>query len=173
MSRAEPQLRLVDLGTGSPDAVALAALIDELEQRRWVEMTAAWHLESRVLGAFDEDGTAVGLLRYVIQPIGPENDCQQSIIDGEALTEAKILAFGTRPDRRRQGIGLALQRRAIADAAAAGCWQVRSHSAGGYRANHRLKFRLGFAFHPEVRGGDDRGGYFILPLRNQFRRVSE
>lgn len=145
--------------------MALNALIDELEQRRWVELTTEWQLESRVLGAFDEDGTAVGLLRYVIQPIGPDQGCQQSIIDGEALTEAKILAFGTRPDRRRQGIGSALQRRAIADAAAAGCWQVRSHSAGGYRANHRLKFRLGFAFHPEVRGGDDRGGYFILPLR--------
>jgi GNAT superfamily N-acetyltransferase len=81
------------------------------------------------------------------------------------LTEARVLAFGVRPDHRRRGIGAALQRHAIADARRAGCWQVRSHSAGGYRSDHRLKFRLGFAFHPEVRGGDDRGGHFILPLR--------
>ena len=77
----------------------------------------------------------------------------------------RVLAFGTRPDRRRQGIGTALLRYAIDEARAAGCWQVRSHSPGGYRSDHRLKFRLGFAFHPEVRGGDDRAGHFILPLR--------
>lgn len=158
------ELRAVDLGSGTADAQAVDTLIDELEQRSWVEMAAEWHLESRVLAAFAEQGPAVGLLRYVIQPIGPDQGCQLSIIDGDTLTEAKILAFGTHPDHRRRGIGLALQRRAIAEARAAGCWQVRSHSAGGYRANHRMKFRLGFAFQPEVRGGDDRGGYFVLPL---------
>ncbi len=159
------EIRAVDPAGGSDEAAALNSLIDELEQRDWVERTLDWHLESRLFGAFADDGSAVGLLRYVIQPIGPDQGCQHSIIDGVTLTEAKILAFGTHPDHRRQGIGAALQRHAIADARRAGCWQVRSHSAGGYRANHRLKFRLGFAFQPEVRGGDDRGGYFILPLR--------
>lgn len=158
------EIRVVELGVDTSDAVMINGLIDELEQRNWVELSLAWHLESRLLGAFAEDGSAVGLLRYVIQPIGPDQNCQRSIIDGVTLTEAKILAFGTRADRRRQGIGTALQRHAITDARAAGCWQVRSHSDGGYRANHRLKFRLGFAFHPEVRGTDDRAGYFILPL---------
>jgi len=159
------EIRAVDPAADPVGAAAVDALVDELEQRPGVELARDWHLASRLLGAFDPDGSAAGLLRYVVQPIGPDQSCQLSIIEGSVLTEARVLAFGTRPDRRRQGIGTALLRYAIDEARAAGCWQVRSHSPGGYRSDHRLKFRLGFAFHPEVRGGDDRAGHFILPLR--------
>ena len=45
-----------------------------------------------------------------------------------------------------------------------GCYQIRSHSSGDNQANHYLKLSLGYGVHPIIRGEDQRGVYFVLPL---------
>jgi GNAT superfamily N-acetyltransferase len=135
-----------------------------LDQRNWLAFKAEWHLSSHLLVAV-EDETVVGFLRFVLQPIGPDMDCPAVVVDGVELIESKIMAFGVVPERRRQGIGRALQQAAIERARELDCYQVRSHSSGDNQANHRLKLAMGFAMHPIVRGDDNHGCYFLMPLR--------
>ncbi|MEU6201417.1 GNAT family N-acetyltransferase [Streptomyces sp. NPDC047061] len=140
------------------------ALIDELGQSDWVRFTAGFHLSSHLLAAYSPDTLLMGFCRYVVQPIGPDTGCPPITVQGQAVHEAKILAFGVPERWRRRGVGTALQRAVIAAAGRQGCHQVRSHSSGENVENHQLKLRLGFAVHPTVRDDDDRGCYFILPL---------
>jgi GNAT superfamily N-acetyltransferase len=112
----------------------------------------------------------IGFLRFVVQEIGPDDDLPSVMLEGIALLEAKILAFGVREAYRRQGIGRALQEKAIYRAEELGCHQVRSHSSGSYAENHRMKLAMGFGVHPIRRGEDERGAYFILPLRKFMLR---
>jgi GNAT superfamily N-acetyltransferase len=93
-------------------------------------------------------------------------DCPEVWLNGERLIEAKVIAFGVDETHRRKGIGRALQEMLIRRACALHCYQVRSHSGGEHLENHALKLAMGFGVHPIVRGDDDRGAYFILPLRN-------
>ena len=129
----------------------------------------SWHV---LAGYVPNRAEPVGFLRYVVQPIGPDAECETVVLAGKDLTEAKILDFGVLPAWRRKGVGTALQLAAIASARRVGCWQIRSHSSGSNRANHQLKLRLGFAAHPIVReepDGTDRAGcYFVLPLQHPF-----
>lgn len=141
----------------------LAEAVAELGQEAWIAATAPFHRSAHVLVAV-RGGVVAGFLRFVVQEIGPELDRPPLAFAGQPLIEAKILAFGVLPAFRRQGIGLALQRAAIARGRALGCHQVRSHSGGTNGANHRLKLSLGFGVHPIVRGDDTGGVYFILPL---------
>ena len=46
-----------------------------------------------------------------------------------------------------------------------GCYQLRSYSSGDKEANHRLKIAMGFAMHRTVRGNDQQGAYFVMPLQ--------
>ncbi len=80
------------------------------------------------------------------------------------LTEAKIHAFAVRPERRRQGIGTALQKQAIARARQIGCHQLVSHSGFESHANHRVKLALGFSALP-VTHGNSRSIFFLMPLQ--------
>jgi GNAT superfamily N-acetyltransferase len=61
------------------------------------------------------------------------------------------LAFGVRPDRRRQGIGRSLQLKLLERAAELGCYQARSVTSVEREANLRLKLALGFAVTPTIR----------------------
>ena len=140
------------------------ALGETLGQSNWLSFSAEWHLSSHLLVAMVDERT-LGFLRFVIQTIGPDMECPAVLVNGAALTEAKILAFGVAPEWRKQGVGRALQEAAILHARALGCYQVRSHSSGDADANHRLKLAMGFAIHPIVRGEDNQGCYFLLPLR--------
>lgn len=143
----------------------LAAVIDGAGQTDWVAFQADFHRSSHMLVAL-LNGEIVGFLRYVCQPIGPDNDCPPVILHGQELIEAKVLAFAVVESHRRLGIGRALQQHALRHAKAQGCYQLRSYSSGGNRANHQLKVSLGFGVHPVVRGDDRRGVYFIMPLQN-------
>jgi GNAT superfamily N-acetyltransferase len=147
-----------------PRRAELTALIEALGQTGWVAFDAEWHQSSHMFVALRE-GQVVGFLRLVLQEIGREDELPPVSWQGNALVEAKILAFGVAETHRRQGIGLALQQTAIRFARAKGCYQVRSHSSGTNRANHQLKLSLGFGVHPILRGEDSQGAYFILPLR--------
>jgi GNAT superfamily N-acetyltransferase len=143
---------------------AAQTLIDALGQTDWMSFQAGWHLASVCLVAkLDEE--PVGFLRFVVQPIGPDADCPALEFRGEILKEAKILAFGVRQDQRRKGIGKRLQVAAIESAQDAGCYQIRSYSAGNHPENHQLKQALGFGAHPVVRANGENGIYYVLPLR--------
>ena len=83
--------------------------------------------------------------------------------DGQALTEAKIIAFGVQPAHRRQGIGRALQEHVLRRARELGCYQVRSVSRWTRQANHQLKLSMGFAVEPMER--DEPSLAFVMPLR--------
>ncbi|MER6082844.1 GNAT family N-acetyltransferase [Streptomyces sp. NPDC001833] len=158
----EIQVREVPGGHVEDDPVW--ALIDELGQSDWVRFTAGFQLSSHVLAAYSAGPLPLGFCRYVVQPVGPDTGCPPFTLQGQAVHEAKILAFGVPERWRRRGVGTALQRAVIAAAGTKGCHQVRSHSSGENVENHQLKLRLGFAVHPIVRDDDVRGCYFILPL---------
>jgi GNAT superfamily N-acetyltransferase len=147
---------------------------------RWMEWRAYAEAAGLVHGIIDEhglkpdshflaallDGQLVGVLMFLIQPIGPEMDVP-AICDGEGepLTEAKIRAFHVLPSYRNQGIGTALQQRAVEMARHLGCYQVRSRSELTAQSNYAVKRKLGFAMHPSVRTfGDGRtsvGVYWV------------
>ena len=145
----------------------LLHLVTELSQMEWLAFTAEWHTSSHVLVARQE-AEIVGFLRFVVQAIGPEADCPPVQWNGETLTEAKVIAFGVSPARRRQGVGRKLQASLQQSAQSKGCYQIRSHSSGDHPENHRLKLSLGYGVHPVIRDGDRGGAYFILPLRRQY-----
>ena len=148
-----------------PRLLEAEGVIAALQQERWASFSAAWH-RSRHLLVARRGEALVGFLVYVVQEIGPEEDRPAVLFSGLPLLEAKILAFGVLPAHQRRGVGRALQQAALDAARAQGCYQVRSHSAGANLANHQLKLSLGFGVHPIVRGEDDQGVYFVMPLWN-------
>lgn len=109
----------------------------------------------------------------MVQEIGPDNEQPSVYLSSVALTEAKILAFGVIEKARNQSIGRLLQQAALKWARELACYQVRSHSDGKNRANHHLKLSMGFAVHPTIRGDDDRGAYFIMPLHSFLKSTEE
>ena len=108
----------------------------------------------------------VGFLQFFLQPIGSDRNCPSLSLDGKVLIEAKILAFAVRKDWRRQGIGIALQQRAITRARELGCYQLRSYSSNTseHEANYQLKLAMGFAAQPEFRDEKNTGVNFLIPL---------
>lgn len=148
----------------TPRFDALRQVVASEQQTRLLTFEAEWHRSSHALVALRQ-AEIVGFLRFVVQEIGPDNDQPAVRYGGVALLEAKILAFGVVARARNQGVGGMLQRAALSWARELDCYQVRSHSAGENRANHHLKLGMGFAVHPVVRGEDDGGAYFIMPLR--------
>ncbi len=141
----------------------LVDAVAEQGQSDWVNFTAEWHHSSHMLVA-QQDGEILGFLRFVVQEIGPDNDCPPVQRDGQTLREAKVLAFAVEEAHRRHGVGRALQERLIDEAKALGLFQIRSHSSGDNAANHQLKLAMGYGAHPIIRGDDTSGAYFILPL---------
>ncbi|MCC6168141.1 MAG: GNAT family N-acetyltransferase [Caldilineaceae bacterium] len=157
-------LVIEEWGPTHPRWDELLTVVAELQQTRWLTDRYDWHRSSHFLVAIR--GNAItGFLRFVTQTIGPDAECGPVSLDGVALLEAKILAFGVLPVYRRQGIGRALQEACVRRAAQLNCYQVRSHSSGDNIANHQLKLAMGFGVHPIIRGDDRRGVYFVLPLR--------
>ncbi|HSL30977.1 MAG TPA: GNAT family N-acetyltransferase [Anaerolineales bacterium] len=148
---------------GHPYWQRLLNFATELNQIDSLNFRAEWHASSHILVTFHGE-EIVGFLRFVIQEIGPDADCQPVQWQGETLREAKVLAFGVSAVWRQQGIGRMLQKALEQRARAMGCYQIRSHSRGENPANHQLKLSLGYGIHPIIRGEDRRGVYFILPL---------
>ncbi len=141
----------------------LRQVVNAAGQTDWRTFVAPWHLSSHTLAAL-HGGRIVGFLRFVVQEIGPELDRPAVRLNGEALLEAKVLAFGVIEEAQGAGVGRQLQRAAIDWAEELQCYQMRSHSGGANVANHALKLKMGFGVHPLVRGDDAEGVYFILPL---------
>lgn len=158
------QISIERWGADHPRFAALREVASAEEQERNLTIELDWHLTSHVLVALTADAI-VGFLRFVVQPIGPDNDQPPVRVGEKTLNEAKVLAFGVVGPARRRGIGTKLQHAALEWARELSCYQVRSYSDGTRRANHHLKLKLGYAVHPVVRGEDKRGAYFVMPLR--------
>jgi GNAT superfamily N-acetyltransferase len=154
-----------------PRGAELADFIARQGQTNWVAFHAPWHRSSHLLVALGAGQQITGFLRYVIQAIGADEERPAVELGGEPLLEAKVLAFAVDEAHRRQGIGRALQIALVQQAKAQGLYQVRSHSSGDNRANHQLKLGLGYGVHPIVRGQDERGAYFVLPLHADLPRL--
>ncbi len=134
------------------------------EQAQFVEGGFFQSYPCHLLVAIQDERVA-GFLRFAVVPIGAETGCPALEVEGKTLLEAKIHAFAVQPDCRGQGIGTALQKRAIRLAGELGCYQLASYSLYEKEANYHIKLALGFGVQPEVHG-DEKGAYFILPLRN-------
>ena len=110
------------------------------------------------------DGRLVGLLLFIVQPIGPEMDVPVvTDREGQPLLEAKIRAFHVLEQHRNGGVGMALQKKALEIAPTLGCYQVRSRSELDKGANYSIKLKLGFAMHPAnrtFRDGTKSGGVY-------------
>jgi ribosomal-protein-serine acetyltransferase len=159
-----PMLTIAEWDDRHPGWPSLLTIIEQVGQQDWVNAHFPWHRTSHLLVATKGD-IVVGFLRLVTQEIGGDDDLPPTIFQGEALLEGKVMAFGVVETYRRQGIGRALQEAALRLAQRLGCYQLRSHSSGDNMANHRLKLAMGFAIHRIVRGSDQRGAYFIMPLQ--------
>jgi GNAT superfamily N-acetyltransferase len=118
------------------------------------------------------DGQVVGQLVLRRQPImipatewAAERDRLLRDPDGEPLYETLVQTFRVVEAHRRQGVGRAMQLRALDLTKALGCIQMRSWSSLDKPANYHLKLSLGFGFHPEVQETPSSlkvsGGYFV------------
>jgi GNAT superfamily N-acetyltransferase len=124
----------------------LVELLEREDQLRWIlPEDGPLRADAHVFVALEADAV-VGFLAFIVQEIGPPDGCPPL-----GLTEAKVLAFGVREDRRRSGIGRALQLRLLERATELGCYQARSVTGVDRVANLRLKLALGFAVSPTIR----------------------
>lgn len=146
-------------GTAAFEAVlGLAARV--LRQDRYLTADLPASLESHVLGAF-AGSVCVGFLRFAIQVIGAEAGRPPVRRDGVPLTEGYVEAFGVAADRRRQGIGTALQQQAAQRCRSAGCYQMRSRSPVSSAENYALKIAAGYVLNASE---ENDSYYFLLRL---------
>ena len=141
----------------------LVALIAAENQTHWA-LNAHFERFSRHFLVALQETEVIGFLMFVVWEIGlHDRDHPALQLNGETLTEAKIIAFGVQQDYRRQGIGRVLQKHVIDQAKKFGCFQVRSVSGGEHAENYQLKLSMGFAVEPMER--DEKTVAFIMPLR--------
>ena len=77
------------------------------------------------------------------------------------LPEGYAEAFGADPQRRRRGMGTALQQDAARRCRIAGCCQMRSRSPVASAGNYALKIAAGYVLHPSRQNDSC---YFLLRL---------
>lgn len=153
-------LRIVDVEEESPLWERLWPVVEQLEQRPYIEAHAGHFRSSHVLAAIVED-RPLGFLRFVVQRLGEDERRPPVVYRGRTLYEAKIIAFGVLPEERNQGIGRTLQLEAMGRARELNCCQVRSRSSYVNRANYQLKTSLGFGIQPSL---EDDSVYFVMAL---------
>ena len=159
-----PRSTIQELTPDDRDWPEFVEVVDGERQSRWAFSPDFERFPRRFLMA-RQDGRIVGFLMYVIWEIGPNDRGHPPLaVDGQPLTEAKIIAFGVRTAYRRQGIGRALQEQVLRSAKAFGCYQVRSVSTGDHPENQQLKLSMGFAVEPMER--ETPTLTFIMPIRS-------
>ena len=108
-------------------ALLEAATIIGAATVRQLTMKMDWTKSNHILVAVLDD-QPVGVLRLVTQRLGEDEDRPPIVFRGETLIEGKVITFGVVPEVRRQGIGRALQEKAVELARERGCYQLRSRS---------------------------------------------
>jgi GNAT superfamily N-acetyltransferase len=119
-----------------------------------------WALSNHILVAAMHN-QPVGVLRFITQRLGEDEERPPIIFKGETLIEAKVISFGVMPEHRNLGIGRRLQEHAIALARELKCYQFRSRSRYHSKANFHLKISLGSGIQPSLQ---DNSVYFIIVL---------
>jgi len=152
---------IAEVMQNSANFEALLIIAETLNQAKYISSKMAHHLESILLGAFDQK-ECVGFLRVIVQVIGSEEGKTPiARTDGGPLTEGYAEAFGVHPPFRRQGIGQQLQERAITMCRDRGCYQMRSKSPVSSKENYGLKLKMGYGIHPDT---EYDAYYFTLAL---------
>jgi GNAT superfamily N-acetyltransferase len=119
-----------------------------------------WALSDHILVAVRQE-QPVGVLRFLTQRLGEDEERPPIVFKGETLVEAKVISFGVKPENRNQGIGRKLQEHAIQLARELKCYQLRSRSMYHSQANFHLKMSLGSGIQPSLQ---DDSEYFIIVL---------
>ena len=127
---------------------------------RQLTLELDWAESNHILVAMSGD-QPVGVLRFVAQRLGEDEERPPIVFQGETLVEGKVIAFGVVPQYRNQGIGRALQEKAVELARERGCYQLRSRSWYGSQANFHLKISMGSGIQPSLK---DDSVYFIIVL---------
>ena len=169
MSASPESAVIAEWDRSHPRFGELGILFDSEEDAEQLRTDFPWEERAVFLVALVE-GAPVGLLKLVVHRIGADMGTPEVSHRGSVLYEGKVMEFVVRPEHRRRGIGRGLQKAAIAKARELGCYQLRSHSGGDRVENHQLKLSLGFAIDPIIRGDDDKGAYFLLPLQVNVER---
>ncbi len=151
-------MRVIEVAAGTQRFETLLSLADDvLDQRRYVISAMKTASADRVLGAFDGD-RCLGFLRFFVQVIGSEEGRPPVVLNGLALTEGFVEAFGVHREARKRGIGSALQQRAQEMCRALGCYQIRSRSPASSIENYALKVAGGYVLHPS----NENDSYYFL-----------
>ena len=140
------------------DALELASRV--LAQDRDLTSVFPAAQESHVLAVF-QGGRCAGFLRYLIQVIGAEEGRPAVTYNGAVLKEGYVEAFGVDPQRRRHGVGTALQEHAMRQCRLAGCFQMRSRSPVTSVENYALKLAAGYVLDPSR---ENDSYYFLVRL---------
>jgi GNAT superfamily N-acetyltransferase len=166
-------MKIVQIDIDNIEWPALVEHLREVNDARWVidDQDQPLSPDLIFLGGVVE-GVVAGSLSLARQPIvSPETewagDRDRALrdVDGNPLFETLVYTFKVAEAYRRQGIGRALQERAMQITRDLGCIQMRSWSSLDAEANYQLKLSLGFGFHPEIQetpsGLKVSGGYFV------------
>jgi GNAT superfamily N-acetyltransferase len=142
------------------DALVQAAQSISEAVARQLEVEIEFARSNHILAAM-VDEQPVGLLRFITWRLGEDEGRPEIVFNEKTLIEAKVISFGVLPDYRNQGVGRALQEKAMELARLTGCYQLRSRSRYLAQANHHLKISLGSAIQPSL---EDDSVYFIIVL---------
>ena len=137
----------------------VAPSIDEPIARQ-LNLELDWAKSNHILVAISDD-QLVGVLRFVVQRLGEDEERPPIVFRGETLIEGKVISFGVVPEYRNQGIGRALQEKAVELAKEKGCYQLRSRSWYKSQANFHLKISMGSGIQPSLQ---DDSVYFVIVL---------
>lgn len=85
----------------------------------------------------------------------------EDVADGDDRFLGVLRLAGAVLDQRRQGVGTALQQRAIEHCRATGCYQMRSRSPVASTENYALKLDAGYLVQPSEQNDSY---YFLLRL---------
>ncbi len=149
----------IDEGQSWPTLLKVAPTIDKAITRQ-LALQVDHFRTSHILVAFAGE-RPVGVLRIVTQRLGEDEERPPIVFRGETLIEAKVISFGVVPECRQQGIGRALQEKALVLAREMGCYQLRSRSWYHSKANYHLKISMGCGIHPSLK---DDSVYFVKVL---------
>jgi GNAT superfamily N-acetyltransferase len=156
------QYRIIEVEQGHSIWNALLEVAPSIGEEivRQLTLQIDWAKSNHILVAMSGE-RPVGVLRFVTQRLGEDEERPPIVFRGETLVEGKVISFGVVPEYRNRGIGRALQEKAIELAREAGCYQLRSRSWYHSKANFHLKMSMGSGIQPSLQ---DDSVYFIIVL---------